>query len=109
MRAVIVFSALLFSLTVAAQPSPPGWAKEAVWYQIFVERFRNGDPKNDPTAPSIAIPALKQIPPAGWSVTQWTKGWYEQESWAAGMPFHQGIQFRRYGGDLQGILDKLDY
>jgi len=27
---------------------PPVWAREAVWYQIFVERFRNGDPANDP-------------------------------------------------------------
>ena len=27
----------------------PAWAREAVWYQIFPERFRNGDPANDPT------------------------------------------------------------
>ncbi|MFO7842980.1 MAG: hypothetical protein R6V16_04150, partial [Bacteroidales bacterium] len=27
----------------------PEWSKEAIWYQIFVERFRNGDPDNDPT------------------------------------------------------------
>jgi glycosidase len=26
----------------------PGWAKDAVVYQIFPDRFRNGDPKNDP-------------------------------------------------------------
>ena len=26
----------------------PDWAKHAVWYQIFPERFRNGDPSNDP-------------------------------------------------------------
>ncbi len=29
--------------------SVPAWAKDVVWYQIFVERFRNGDPSNDPT------------------------------------------------------------
>lgn len=28
---------------------PPDWAKEAIWYQIFVERFHNGDPNNAPT------------------------------------------------------------
>ena len=27
----------------------PQWSKEAIWYQIFVERFRNGDTTNDPT------------------------------------------------------------
>ena len=27
----------------------PAWSQEAIWYQIFVERFRNGDPTNDPT------------------------------------------------------------
>jgi uncharacterized lipoprotein NlpE involved in copper resistance len=26
----------------------PPWAKEAVWYQIFPERFNNADPSNDP-------------------------------------------------------------
>jgi hypothetical protein len=26
----------------------PDWAKGIVWYQIFPERFWNGDPGNDP-------------------------------------------------------------
>src|SRR5664279_5853416 len=34
--------------------SVPTWAKEAIWYQIFVERFRNGDPSNDPTPADMA-------------------------------------------------------
>ena len=33
-----------------------GWAQKAVWYQIFPERFRNGDPKNDPTAEYARVP-----------------------------------------------------
>lgn len=28
--------------------SPPAWVKDAVFYQIFPERFANGDPANDP-------------------------------------------------------------
>jgi cyclomaltodextrinase / maltogenic alpha-amylase / neopullulanase len=28
--------------------TPPAWVKEAVFYQIFPERFANGDPSNDP-------------------------------------------------------------
>jgi len=31
----------------------PQWAKTVIWYQIFPERFRNGDPGNDPTVKDI--------------------------------------------------------
>ena len=33
----------------------PAWAKEVVWYQIFVERFYNGDTSDDPRAATEAI------------------------------------------------------
>jgi len=29
---------------------PPDWVRDAVFYQIFPDRFRNGDPANDPPA-----------------------------------------------------------
>ncbi|MEO8634207.1 MAG: alpha-amylase family glycosyl hydrolase [Gemmatimonadales bacterium] len=32
----------------------PAWSADVIWYQIFVERFRNGDSTNDPTAHDIA-------------------------------------------------------
>lgn len=98
--------------TVAAQDlhSPPAWAAEAIWYQIFVERFRNGDPTNDPSLDDMegSWPHLR---PDGWSPTPWTHDWYRQEDWAvaSGEPFYRTVQMRRYGGDLQGVLDKLDY
>ena len=38
----------------AAKPDPKAWQAEAVWYQIFPERFRNGDASNDPTKADIA-------------------------------------------------------
>jgi cyclomaltodextrinase len=34
---------------------PPAWSKEVIWYQIFVERFNNGDKANDPTPTDIDI------------------------------------------------------
>jgi cyclomaltodextrinase / maltogenic alpha-amylase / neopullulanase len=55
----------------------PGWVKDAVFYQIFPERFANGDTSNDP--PGV-------------------------ERWG-GTP--TGRNF--FGGDLQGIIDHLDY
>ena len=41
----------------------------------------------------------------------WTSDWYARQDYEEGasIPFHQLLQRRRYGGDLQGIIDKLDY
>ena len=89
---------------------PPGWAREAIWYQIFVERFRNGDPSNDPK-PAFMQGAYPGYVPANWKVTPWNQDWYEQEDWAAAEAghFHKLAAARRFGGDLQGVLEKLDY
>lgn len=57
----------------------PSWVDEAVVYQIFPERFRNGDPGNDPEG---------------------TEPW---DSDAEPTPFSF------YGGDLAGIAEKLPY
>lgn len=88
----------------------PQWAKHAVWYQIFPERFRNGDPGNDPTKEDIAD-AFPFEPDAPWKVHPWTSDWYKRQPWEKSdrWPFYDLIQRRRYGGDLQGIMDKLDY
>ena len=88
----------------------PAWAADAVWYQIFVERFRNGDPSNDPTALDIVDPVARPVP-AGWRTTPWTQDWYRLDPWAAaaGLDFYGSVYFRRYGGDLQGVMDRLDY
>ncbi|MHC4494901.1 MAG: alpha-amylase family glycosyl hydrolase, partial [Planctomycetota bacterium] len=89
---------------------PPVWAREAIWYQIFVERFRNGDPSNDPE-PQFMQGAYPGYIPANWKVTPWNQDWYEQQDWAKadGGGFYKMVQARRFGGDLQGVLDKLDY
>jgi glycosidase len=90
--------------------APPGWAAEAIWYQIFVERFNNGDTTNDPTAADIRIPPMHVEAPANWKVSPWGSDWYTYDNWAdTGKPFHNMLQYRRYGGDLQGVLNKLDY
>lgn len=82
----------------------PEWARHVVWYQIFPERFRNGDPSNDPTRARIGGPE-------GWQISPWTGDWYKQAPWekSLGKSFRKGVFKRRYGGDLQGIIDKLDY
>jgi len=57
--------------TEVAIDNPPEWAKHVVWYEIAVERFRNGDPSNDPTAQDI-VGSYPGIVPDGWAVTPWT-------------------------------------
>lgn len=119
MKEIRIFSFFLLMTMAACSPekkvtpfdAPPEWAEHAIWYQIFVERFSNGDPANDPTPATINIPPMGQIAPEGWSVTPWTQNWYEMEPWAkkGGEPFYENLQYRRYGGDLQGVIDKLDY
>jgi glycosidase len=91
--------------------SVPSWAKEAIWYQIFVERFRNGDPENDPTPADMSGSYPDKIP-AKWKITPWGHDWYAHEPWLDSVKvkgFYSKIQARRYGGDLQGVLDKMDY
>lgn len=72
--------------------STPEWAKGAVMYQIFVDRFYNGDKTNDVEDREyiyIGAPCQK--------VTDWTKP-------------PESMDIRRfYGGDLQGVMEKLDY
>jgi len=84
----------------------PDWAKDAIWYQIFPERFANGDTANDPGPGSLEIPA-----PEGWSITPWTSDWYARAEWERKLSpdFFRTILHRRYGGDIRGIMDKLDY
>jgi len=94
----------------AGQFSPvPDWGKSAVWYQIFPERFRDGDPSNNPTRETLEMhfPNVE-----GWRVTPWTEDYYQRDEWekAIGPNFYENGAFhRRYGGDLQGVIDKLDY
>ncbi|GIV58671.1 MAG: alpha-amylase [Rhodothermaceae bacterium] len=92
----------------AADGAVPAWAADAVWYQIFPERFRNGDPSNDPVRASIEFP---ERAPENWHVMPWTADWYARADWerAMGDNFYDSVFHRRYGGDLQGVLDRLGY
>ena len=98
---------LVLCLTSAASAS---WYADGVWYQIFPERFRNGDRANDPTPASLEG-TWPYFAPEGWQVVPWTSDWYEPQPWEQtdGKGFYVHAQLRRYGGDLQGIIDKLDY
>ncbi|HSP87146.1 MAG TPA: alpha-amylase family glycosyl hydrolase, partial [Ignavibacteriaceae bacterium] len=92
-----------------SQTKTPDWAKGIVWYQIFPERFANGDLTNDPEASNVFI-NNKKIP-EGWKVTEWTSNWFEASDWEKklGGKVRDHLYERRYGGDILGIIDRLDY
>lgn len=119
--ALVLASALVFVLAFAgcrmdrsgdadASAEPPDWARSALWYQVFVERFDNGDPTNDPTLDDIAG-SWPHIRPAGWAIKPWTSDWYGRSAWetAADDDFYHTVQLRRYGGDLQGVINRLGH
>ena len=72
--------------------STPEWAKGAVMYQIYVDRFYNGDKTND-----VESKEYVYIGDYSDKVTDWNK-----------YPATMGVR-EFYGGDLQGVLDKMDY
>ena len=71
----------------------PDWAKGAVFYQIMVDRFFNGDKSNDVISGEYLYldkPVIKE--------DDWNK------------PPRCSDDYRHfYGGDLKGIIDKLPY
>ncbi|MHB1686919.1 MAG: glycoside hydrolase family 13 protein [Ignavibacteriaceae bacterium] len=101
---------IIFSSMVYSQDSFPEWAKGIVWYQIFPERFADGDKKNDSTLiDKIKLESRKDIP--DWHVSRWTSNWFAQSNWEKqlGGSYRRNLNLRRYGGDLQGIIDHLGY
>ncbi|GAB4364211.1 MAG: glycoside hydrolase family 13 protein [Calditrichia bacterium] len=109
----IVFCGLLTSAW-SEQPevrdAVPEWAKYAVWYQIFPDRFWNGDQRNDPTLEDM-VGAWPYFRPEKWKIHPWTSDWFKLQSWEKlyDAPFYTAAGLRRYGGDLQGVLERLDY
>lgn len=91
---------------------PPFWATEAIWYQIMVERFYNSDPFNNPTTDNMKG-AWPHNYPDNWAITPWTQDWYANAPHSPDLfyikKWYNQLQGRRYGGDLQGVIDKLDY
>lgn len=94
----------------------PDWAKGLVWYQVFPERFRDGNPKNNPNSWDVS--------PVDWDLgfdesttDEIERGWNRRlvNSRAFSYPYSNrggvitGLVFnRRYGGDLIGVYNKLE-
>jgi hypothetical protein len=70
-----------------AKFQPPEWAQHAIWYQIMLDRFRNGNPDNDPDR-----------------VRPWTSEWFTPSPWEGrhGREFYESAYRRYYGATWTG-------
>ncbi len=81
-----------YNFTMTPGFHTPDWAKGAVFYQIYVDRFFNGDTTND-----VEDNEYMYIGEGTSKVTDWFK-----------YPAAMGVR-EFYGGDIAGVMQKLDY
>ncbi len=92
----------------------PDWARDGVIYQIFPERFRNGDPSNDPDFSEPWYVGVNALPASGKTNGEYfhlVDDWYD----VAGLsrsPYRTDGRpdyYSFYGGDIAGVREKLGY
>lgn len=84
-----------YDFVIIADLEQPHWVKEAVFYQIFPERFCNGDPGNDVKDAEYSQNGFPTIQVKDWNTPP--------------MAYDQAHCLDFYGGDLQGIQQKIPY
>ena len=108
----------------------PNWSKEAIWYNIFPDRFYNGNHYNDPIFNEFGPEAFKPnilheqnfVEEYRWEKSnnvishfdrnRWTADFREQTIWEklGEREIDYSLKYARmYGGDLQGIKEKIPY
>lgn len=83
----------------------PDWARDVVYYYIFPERFRNGDPANDPR-PGGGRPQDRYQNHDVEHHARWNEKPYKPDTGDGSDGLYNNDFF---GGDLAGIISKLDY
>lgn len=109
--------------------SVPEWAKDAVWYNIFPDRFYNGDKENDPIYNEFGPEYFEKPAERGdfiedfkwgaagktysiFELNGWCEDFEEAKEWEKlkGMEVDYSLKYARmYGGDLKGIKEKIPY
>ena len=98
--------------------STPAWARNAVIYQIFPDRFRNGKQNNDPETgmeryddPAIALDwgVLPEGYCRNYADANENCVWRFDDTPPDGSTKEAPRGRDYYGGDLKGVTDKLDY
>ena len=108
----------------------PEWAKGSVGYQIYIDSFRNGDVDNDaifnefgtddfsePSGEIRSGTSKRELVMAYWggnekpqfSLNEWNSNYEEKSEWEENTLNDMQNYTRYYGGDLEGVIEKLDY
>jgi cyclomaltodextrinase / maltogenic alpha-amylase / neopullulanase len=85
----------------AADFKVPDWAADVIYYYVFPERFRNGDKSNDPRTGRDKYKAHGVELHETWNEKPFRPGSGDGSDAVFNNDF--------FGGDLAGIIDKLDY
>lgn len=98
---------LPYTLTVyRPDPELPAWTEDMIIYYIFPERFKNGNQKNDPRPGKTLFYGKKSV--------EFHTNWCDPKPWVPGKSDgYEGddTEYNNdfYGGDLDGVIQKLDY
>jgi len=84
-----------YDFVLLADYAPPAWVKNAVFYQIFPERFCNGDPSNDVRNGEYSQNGHPTIRMEQWDLPA--------------LHYHEAYCLDFFGGDLRGIQQKIPY
>ena len=84
-----------YDFTLLTDYVQPAWVKRAVFYQIFPERFCNGDPSNDVRPGEYSQDGHPAIRMERWTDTP--------------LSYDKGRCLDFFGGDLEGIRQKIPY
>jgi glycosidase len=114
--APVAQAAGVFRLDAAAVPvfETPEWVRDGVLYQIFPERFANGDTSNDPDFAEWYYDGARDLPPSGKTDGEYfhlVSDWYDVTGLSRspfrtdGKPDWNSF----YGGDIEGVRGNLDY
>ena len=84
-----------YDFVLLADYVQPEWVKKAVFYQIFPERFCNGNPENDVQSGEYSHDGHPTI---------------KMDSWEdKALTYQEGFCLDFYGGDLEGVKEKIPY
>ncbi len=86
---------LTYDFVLLTDYEQPEWVKDAVFYQIFPERFCNGDESNDVQNGEYSRDGHPTIKMKNWDDPALT--------------YQEGFCLDFYGGDLQGVKEKIPY
>lgn len=84
-----------YDFVLLADYRQPSWVKRSVFYQIFPERFCNGNPDNDVKDGEYRLNGHDTIR---------MKNWEEKP-----LEYEKGFCLDFFGGDLEGIREKIPY